>query len=87
MEYIETTISEHIFNQGMLEGEAKGEIKGEVKGEARGEAKGEIIGQIKILETLYTDGILTEEQFNRRVAPLRQKLLEMTRVKQDRAAS
>jgi len=32
MEFVETTISEHIFNQGMIKGIAEGEAKGEAKG-------------------------------------------------------
>ncbi|SEH06263.1 RpnC/YadD family protein [Candidatus Venteria ishoeyi] len=39
MEYIETTITEHIRNQAFREGEAKGEARGEARGEVRGEAK------------------------------------------------
>ncbi len=65
MEFIATTISEHIFHEG------------EVKGEARGEARGEVKGQITILETLYQIGILSEEQFQRMIRPLRQKLAEL----------
>jgi len=65
MEVIETTISEHIFNQGALEGKVEGK------------AEGEIIGQIKSLEILYQEGVLTEEQLKKRVTPLRQELEEL----------
>ncbi|MCD8326634.1 MAG: PD-(D/E)XK nuclease family transposase [Lachnospiraceae bacterium] len=40
-------VSEWIYNQGKLAGEAEGEAKGEIKGEAKGEAKGEIKGEFK----------------------------------------
>jgi len=47
MEFIETTISEHIFNQGRYEGEIRGKIEGEIKGKIEGEIKGKIEGEIK----------------------------------------
>jgi len=47
MSYTATTISEHIWNEGVIEGEIKGEIK----------------GQIKILESLYLSTVLSKEQF------------------------
>lgn len=53
MEFIATTISEHIFHEG------------------------EVKGQIKLLETLYQLGILSEEQFQRMIHPPRQKLTEL----------
>jgi predicted transposase/invertase (TIGR01784 family) len=40
MEFVETTISEHIFNQGMIKGISEGESRGESRGEARGKAEG-----------------------------------------------
>jgi hypothetical protein len=49
MEFIETTISEHIFNQGRYEGEIRGKIEGEIKGEIKGQIK----GQILLLEKLH----------------------------------
>ena len=69
MEFIATTISEHIFHEGMLKGKAKGRAEGEVKGEVK--------GQIKMLEILYQFGILTEEQFHSMEPPLRQKLAKL----------
>jgi predicted transposase/invertase (TIGR01784 family) len=36
MNFIETTISEHIYNQGWIKGEAEGRMDGEAKGEAKG---------------------------------------------------
>ncbi len=48
MDAVETTITEHIFNQGVIKGEAIGEARGEAKGEARGEAKGEARGEAKV---------------------------------------
>jgi len=58
MELVETTISEHIFNQGKAEGKAEGIIE----------------GQIAVLESLYRQGILSEEQMKYMAAPLREKL-------------
>jgi len=66
MELVETTISEHIFNQGILHGKAEGIIEGELK------------GQIAILESLCHQGVLSEEQMKYMTAPLRQKLKELT---------
>jgi len=62
MELVETTISEHIFNQGKAEGIIEGELKGELK------------GQLAVLESLYRQGILSEEQMKYMTAPLRQQL-------------
>jgi len=62
MEFVETTISEHIFNQGLIRGEAKGEARGQIK------------GQIKLLENLYQQGILSEDQMRQMTDPLREKL-------------
>jgi len=66
MELVETTISEHIFNLGKVEGKVEGIIEGEVK------------GQISILESLFRQGVLSEEQMKYMTAPLRQKLKEVT---------
>jgi flagellar biosynthesis/type III secretory pathway protein FliH len=66
MDFVETTISEHIFNQG--------HAKGEREGERRGERRGELKGQIEILEKLYADGILQEKQFKEMIMPLRKQL-------------
>ncbi len=61
MEFIETTISEHIFNQGRYEGEIKGEIKGE----------------ILLLEKLHQEGVLSKKKMEKMLIPLRQKLNEL----------
>lgn len=74
MEFVETTISEHIFNQGM--------IKGEIKGRTEGRIEGKIEGEIEALEKLYKQGILTETQFKKRIAPLRKSLNKLTLEKQ-----
>jgi len=62
MSYTATTISEHIWNEGKMEGVIEGEIKGEIK------------GQIKILESLYISTVLSKEQFEMMVEPLRKQL-------------
>ena len=58
MSFTATTISEHIRNEGKIEGIIEGEVK----------------GQIKILEDLYLTKILTLEQFEMMVNPLRKRL-------------
>jgi hypothetical protein len=68
MELVETTISEHIFNQGKAEGKIEGKIEGK--------AEGIIEGQLAVLESLYRQGILSEEQMKQMIAPLRQQLDE-----------
>ena len=70
MDFIETTISEHVFNQGL--------VKGKLEGKAEGEAKGEVKGQIKLLETLYQEGLLTAKQLKAKIEPLRHKMREWT---------
>jgi len=85
MEFIETTISEHIFNQGRYEGEIRGKIEGEMKGkiegkiegEIKGQIKGEIKGQISLLENLHQQGILSKKKMEKMLIPLRQKLNEL----------
>ena len=39
MESTATTITEHIFNQGLIKGMREGEVRGEAKGEAKGRKK------------------------------------------------
>jgi len=71
MEFVETTISEHIYNQGI--------VKGRAEGQAEGQAKGQIEGQLAVLEHLYQQGILSEAQRKSMTAPLRQKLNDLMR--------
>ena len=81
MEAIETTISEHIFNQGKYEGKIEGRIEGEIRGETRGKIEGKIenIGeQIANLESLHEQGVLSKQQTDLMIIPLRQKLKELT---------
>ncbi len=66
MDFIETTISEHVFNQGL------------VKGKSEGKAEGEVKGQIKLLEILYQEGLLTAKQLKAKIEPLRQIMRELT---------
>ena len=58
MSYTATTISEHIWNEGKMEGKMEGVIE----------------GQIKILESLYLSAVLSKEQFEKMVDPLRKQL-------------
>ena len=69
MDIIETTITEHIFNQGEIGGIAKGKIEGKVEGK--------IEGKIELLEKLFLDGVLSGEQFENAIAPLRAQLGEL----------
>lgn len=62
MELVETTISEHIFNQG----KAKGILEGQMKGM--------LVGQLTAFEQLYRQGLLSESIFNNMVTPIRQQL-------------
>ena len=36
MDFIETTITEHVYNQGWIEGETKGKVDGKVEGKIEG---------------------------------------------------
>ena len=81
MEVIETTISEHVFNQGVLHGILQGKAEGEIRGEFRGEFRGKIENikeQVANLESLHNQGILSEQQTDLMMIPLRQKLNELT---------
>ncbi len=62
MSFVATTISEHIHNEGVIEGQIKGRNKGKIEGE------------IKAFEKLYNLGILTKKQFEEMATPLREKL-------------
>lgn len=68
MEMIATTITEHIFNQGKIEGKTEGKTEGKIEGKTE--------GKIELLESMYAQGILTKEQFDNAVAPLRRELKE-----------
>ncbi len=70
MDFVETTISEHIFNQDLIKGEAKGEAKGKVEGKVE--------GQIELLEKLYQEGLLTAKQLKAKIEPLRQMIRQLT---------
>jgi len=65
MEFIATTITEHIRHQS------------EIQGKIQGKTEGKIEGKIEILENLYIQGILSKERFEEMVAPLRKKLSEI----------
>ncbi len=73
MDVIETTISEHIFNQGKYEGKIEGKIEGRTEGEMNG-----IRGQIALLENLYKQGVLSRKKMEKMLTPLRQKLDELS---------
>jgi len=72
MELIETTISEHIFNQGEKKGKTEGKREGKIEGKIEG-----ITEQIAILESLHKQGILSKKKKEQMLIPLRQKLEEL----------
>lgn len=78
MEFIATTISEHIFHEGLLQGKAEGIAEGIAQGETRGEAKGLLEGQIKMLDMFHQVGLVSDEQYQLMLQPLRQQLAELT---------
>ncbi|KPA13758.1 hypothetical protein MHK_006033 [Candidatus Magnetomorum sp. HK-1] len=61
MSTLATTISEHIWNDANKKGEKKGEVK----------------GKINLLETLFQQAVLTKEQFEQLITPLRKKYQEL----------
>jgi hypothetical protein len=61
MSFIATTITEHIQH----ESEMKGKIEGIIE------------GQIKNLEGLYAEGVLSKDLFEKKVEPLRRELKEL----------
>lgn len=73
MEFVETTISEHIYNQGKTEGK----VEGLTEGMAQGKVKGALEGQLALLETLYQQGILSKTQRDTMMTPLQQQLNEL----------
>ena len=66
MDFVETTITEHVFNQGKIEGEAKGKAEGKVE------------GQLELLQKLYQEGLLTAKQLKAKTEPLRQIIRQLT---------
>lgn len=79
MEMIETTISEHIYNQGKTEGKTEGKIEGKTEGK--------IEGKIELLENMYLLGTITKEQFDRMAEPLRLELAELEKNSSDKTKS
>ncbi len=87
IDMIATTISEHIFNQGEIKGKIEGEIKGKIEGEIKGKIEGEIKGKIEgktegkieLLENQFSMGILTREQFEKMMDPLRLQLRKLSK--------
>jgi hypothetical protein len=81
MSFVATTISEHIRNQGRIEGISEGRIEGVnegmTKGLIKGKVEGKLEGQIQMLENLYVTGILSQEQYDRMIQPLRKQLQEI----------
>jgi flagellar biosynthesis/type III secretory pathway protein FliH len=92
MSFVATTISEHIRNQGMIEGMIEGKRQGKIKGKKQGQREGKrqgkiegqregkIEGQIQLVENLYVSGVLNQEQYEIMIQPLRKQLQEIQSV-------
>ena len=70
---IETTISEHIFNQGLAQGKAEGIAEGETEGKKKGIAEG-LEQQIALLKTLHKEGVLSKSRLKKLLLPLETQL-------------
>ncbi|MCP4104500.1 MAG: hypothetical protein GY749_03030 [Desulfobacteraceae bacterium] len=66
MAFVATTITEHIHHEG--------EIKGKIEGKIEGEIQGKIQGKIELAESLYLQGILSKDQYEKMTEPLRREL-------------
>jgi len=73
MSMIATTITEHYKNEGII----KGKIEGKIEGINEGIIKGKVEGEISLLEKLFQQAVLTKEQFEQMIAPLRKKYDEI----------
>ncbi len=73
MAFVATTITEHIQH----ESEVKGEIKGKIEGEIKGKIQGKIQGKIELAESLYLQGILSKDQYEKVTEPLRRELVRI----------
>ena len=74
MDFVETTITEHVFNQGKIEGK----VEGKAEGKAKGKAKGKVEGQLELLQKLFQEGLLTAKQLKAKTEPLRHKIRQLT---------
>ena len=78
---IETTISEHIFNQGLAQGKAEGKLEGKQEGRMEGKQEGRMEGkqegleqQIALLKTLHEEGVLSKSRLKKLLLPLETQL-------------
>jgi hypothetical protein len=69
MSFSATTISEHYMNEGRIEGETMGEF--------RGEFRGIIMGKIEMMEELYRFSVLSKEQMEKIIEPLKAQLQDL----------
>ena len=69
MSFSATTISEHYVNDGRIEGETMGEF--------RGEFRGIIMGKIEMMEELYRFSVLSKEQMEKIIEPLKAQLQDL----------
>ena len=56
------------------ESRLEGELKGRLEGELNGRIEAKLKGELKLLNEMYKEGILSKEQFSKRAAPLQKKL-------------
>ena len=66
IEFIATTISEHIFHEGLLEGEARGKVEGKAE------------GKVTMLDMFHQLGLISDEQYQLKMHPLHQQLAKLT---------
>jgi predicted transposase YdaD len=74
---IETTISEHIFNQGLAQGKVEGKQEGRMEGKLEGRMEGKQEGleqQITLLKTLHEEGVLSKSRLKKLLLPLETQL-------------
>jgi len=57
MDFIETTITEHIYNQGWIKGKIEGKAKGKAKGKVDGKVEGKIEGRKETAVNLLNMGV------------------------------
>ena len=57
MDFIETTITEHVYNQGWIEGETKGKVDGKVDGKIEGKIEGKVEGRKETAMNLLNMGV------------------------------
>ena len=60
MDFVASTITEHYEQQGWIRGRQEGKLEGKLE------------GAVDMLKTLYNQGVLSKEQFDKRIVESRQ---------------